>query len=143
MGRYHLLIFTLLCAQVFAASPLTLRMQAKFVEEAGGPRTVQEWKHTARAVPGQTLVANEGKRRNCSRDDCVEEEFRTEVTPERLEGDVVRTRVRFLRKLGTESTRIEGVVYARPGEGGEFGFESVGDVEQKYRFHLTPVTADK
>jgi hypothetical protein len=139
MGRYHLVVFLLVCANAIAASPLLFKMEGKFYEEGGGPKTVHEWSHIVSAEPGQPTVANEAKRKICSGRDCATEEFRTEVTPERLGPDLVQAKVTFLRKLGEDSTRIDGTVYARPGEQGEFRVDTTGDTRQKYVLKMTPV----
>lgn len=139
MGKYHLAVFLLLCANVFGAGPLAFKMEGKFLEDAGGPKTVHEWSHTVYAPLNETTVANEARRKNCSGKSCLEEQFRTEVTPNRLAPDLIRTQISFLRTLGDESTRIEGTVFARPGETGEFRVDTTQDTRQRYTIKLTPL----
>ncbi len=143
MGKYHLLVFTLVCGSALSASPLLLKMEGKFVEDAGGPHTVHEWSHIVSAEPGQTTVADEARRKQCSGKDCLTEEFRTEVTPERMRNDLIQAKVTFFRKIGDDTTRIDGVVYARPGEQGEFGVKTTQDTKQRYVLKLTPVADPK
>lgn len=139
MGKYHLLVFTLVCGSALSASPLVLRMESKFVEDADGPRTVHEWSHVVYAEPSQTTVADETRRKRCASKECVTEEFVTEVTPERIAPNLIQAKVSFHRKIGDETTRIDGVVYARPGEQGEFRVNTTQDTKQRYVMKLTPL----
>lgn len=143
MGKYHFIVFLLVCANAIASGPLALRMEGKFVEEGEGPRTVHEWNHTVYAEPGQPTVADETRRKRCVGKDCVTEQFTTEVTAERVLPDLIQAKVAFNRKVGEETTHIDGTIYARPGETGEFRVDTDQDTKQRYRLKLTPILDPK
>jgi hypothetical protein len=143
MGKYHFLVFVLVCANAMAASPLVLKMEGKFVDVTDGARTAHEWSHIVYAQPGEPMVADEAKRKHCSGKDCLTEEFRTEVTAERTAPDLIQAKVTFHRKLGDESTRIDGTVYARPGDKGEFHVDTNQDSKQRYSLKVSPVVDAK
>ena len=143
MGKYHLTVFLLLCANVFAAGPLAFKMEGKFLEDADGPKTVHEWSHTVYAPLDETTVANEARRKNCSGKTCLEEQFRTEISPTRAAPDLIRAKISFLRTVGDESTRIDGTIFARPGEQGEFRVDTTLDTRQRYIVKMTPLADPK
>jgi len=121
--------------------PIGLRLRGKFTQESPKNKSSHYWRNMVYVEPGGTIVANYTKRKNCSEDECVIEELKTEISPEELVDGSLKIKVLFQRKWNNDLSEVEGVVLTLPDEESEINLQNDGDGHQNYKLSIKPFNA--